>query len=418
MNIFQYMTRDEIKNRINELDNELRTCSGARLAEIEQEIRSASEALEAGNYRHMPDDDGEWRPEKRSVSPIGPTQILATYGLAAGQVALEGRDLQEKREQRGADLRAGRAVEFGLDELQLRAVTVASGNLVAPTVTAPVLGEGFNEVSSLVDLVNAPSFPGAESYKKGFVVGYGEGGYTGETEEAEDAEPVFDYVSTGKYRITAYAEVSSAAANLDNPNYQNEVLKAMQIALRKKLARQILIGRGPAHEELTGIFHAPGNVVPASSDLELATIDENTLDQLVFGYGGDESLEGGTWLILNKKDLAAFAQIRGTDGKKLYKITIDDNGNTGAISSDESFAVRFVINSACPSLADAQPGQYCMAYGKPLGYEMPLFSPLVVEKSTDYKFRQGMVAFRGEVFVGGTPAAFKVFRRVKKATGA
>ena len=418
MNIFQYMTKEEIRNRINELDNELRTCSGARLAEIEQEVRAANEALEAGNYRHMPDDDGEWRPEKRSVSPIGPARILATYGLAAGQVALEGRDLQEKREQRGADLRAGRAVEFGLDELQLRAVTVASGNLVAPSVTSPVVGEGFNEVSSLVDLVNAPIFPGAESYKKGFIVGYGEGDYTGETEEAKVAEPVFDYVSTGKYRITAYAEVSSAAANLDNPNYQNEVLKAMQIALRKKLARQILIGRGPTYEELTGIFHAPGNVIPASSDLELATIDENTLDQLVFGYGGDESLEGGTWLILNKKDLAAFAQIRSTDGKKLYKITIDDNGNTGAISSDESFAVRFVINSACPSLADAQPGQYCMAYGKPLGYEMPMFSPLVVERSADFKFRQGMVAFRGEVFVGGTPAAFKVFRRVKKAAGA
>lgn len=418
MNVFQYMTKDEIKNRINELDNELRTCSGARLAEIEQEIRSASEALEAGNYRHMPDDDGEWRPEKRSVSPIGPARILATYGLAAGQVALEGRDLQEKREQRGADLRAGRAVEFGLDELQLRAVTVASGNLVAPTVTSPVLGEGFNEVSSLVDLVNAPVFPGAESYKKGFVVGYGEGDYTGETEEAKVAEPVFGYVSTGKYRITAYAEVSSAAANLDNPNYQNEVLKAMQIALRKKLARQILIGRGPTYEELTGIFHAPANVVPANYDLELATIDNNTLDQLVFGYGGDEGVEGGTWLILNKKDLAAFAQIRSTGGEKLYRITIDPNGNTGTISSDESFAVRFVINSACPSLADAQPGQYCMAYGKPLGYEMPLFSPLVVEKSTDYKFRQGMVAFRGEVFVGGTPAAFKVFRRVKKAAGA
>ena len=416
MNFYKYMTKDEIRSRINELEAELKTCSGARLAEIEQEIRAANEALNTGNYRRAEDDDDKGV-EKRSASPIGPTQILATYGLATGQVTLEGRDLQEKREQRGADLRAGRAVEFGLDELQLRAVTVASGNLVAPTVTSPVVGEGFNEVSSLVDLVNAPIFSGAESYKKGFIVGYGEGGYTGETEEAKDAEPVFDYASTGKYRITAYAEVSSAAANLDNPNYQNEVLKAMQVALRKKLARQILVGRGPAHEELTGIFHAPENVIPADYDLELATIDENTLDQLVFGYGGDEGIEGGTWLILNKKDLAAFAQIRGTDGKKLYRITIDPNGNTGAISSDESFAVRFVINSACPSLLDAELGQYCMAYGKPLGYEMPLFSPLVVEKSTDYKFRQGMVAYRGEVFVGGTPAAFKVFKRVKKATG-
>src|SRR5690554_1142877 len=110
MNFYKYMTKDEIRSRIDELEAELKTCSGARLEEIEQEIRAASEALETGNYRRLDDDDKGI--EKRFASPIGHTQILATYGLATGQVALEGRDLQEKREQRGADLRAGRAVEF------------------------------------------------------------------------------------------------------------------------------------------------------------------------------------------------------------------------------------------------------------------------------------------------------------------
>ena len=57
-----------------------------------------------------------------------------------------------------------------------------------------------------------------------------------------------------------------------------------------------------------------------------------------------------------------------------------------------------------------------MAYGKPVGYEMPMFSELVVERSTDYKFKSGMVAYRGECYVGGTPAAFKVFKRVKKVS--
>ena len=166
----------------------------------------------------------------------------------------------------------------------------------------PTLAPAFNEVSSLVDPVNAPAVIGAESYSKGFIAGYGKGDYKGEVEDAASAEPTFDYASTGKYRMTAYAEISSAVASLNNPAYQDEVMKGIRIALRKKLARQILIGGGPAADELTGIFNAPAKVIPADYDYELKSIGADTLDELVFGYGGDEGLEGGTWLILNKKD--------------------------------------------------------------------------------------------------------------------
>ena len=424
MNIFQYMTRDEIEARVSQLEKELGNCTRERLAEINKELRQAAETLEDANYR-----DSEVRREPgpitgaqilatygvRSSAPAGELREIATYQVGDGRAALEGRAVNEKHEQRGADLKAGRAVEFGLDEIQLRAVTIASETLVAPSVTSPTLAPAFNEVSSLVDLVNAPLLVGAESYSKGFVKSYGAGDYKGEIAEAADAEPIFDYASTGKHRITAYAEISSAVATLNNPNYQNEVMKGMRIALRKKLAQQILIGGGPTAEELTGIFNAPASVIPADSDLTIKAIGADTLDDLVFGYGGDESLEGGTWLILNKKDLAAFAKLRDANGqKKLYNITIDANGNTGTISSENSYAVRFVINSACPSLSEAAVGDYVMAYGKPLGYEMPMFSPLTVERSTDFQFKKGMVCFRGEVFVGGTPAAFKVFTRVQK----
>ncbi len=410
MNFYRYMTKAEIEERISSLDAELKNCSKERLAEIDNEIRAANEALKSGNYRQE-----EGTNETRVSGPIGHTQILAAYGLGAGQAITEDRDLQGKYEQRGADLKAGKAVTFGLDEIQLRAVTVASETLVAPSVTSPTLAPAFNEVSSLVDLVNAPLLVGAESYSKGFIKSYGTGDYKGEVAEAASAEPEFDYASTGKHRITAYAEISSAVASLNNPNYQNEVMKGMRIALRKKLAQQAIIGGGPTVEELTGIFNAPANVIPAGSDLKIKAIGADTLDDLVFGYGGDESLEGGTWLILNKKDLAAFAKLRDANGqKKLYNITIDANGNTGTISSENSYAVRFVINSACTPLAEATAGDYCMAYGKPQGYEMPMFSPLTVERSTDFQFKKGMVCFRGEVFVGGTPAAFKVFTRVQK----
>lgn len=324
----------------------------------------------------------------------------------------------EQMEQRGANLRDRKTVTFGLDELtEFRAVTIGSGKLVVPTHTSNSLNPAFNEVSSIVDVVNAIPLIGGESYKKGFIVGNGEGGYTTETADYADADPVTDFVTIGKAKITAYSEITDEAYKLPEVMYQDMVRKGIEIALRKKVAKQAIIGAGGTNE-ITGIFHAPANVIPTASDVSIAAIDENTLDKLVFGYGGSEDVEGGAYLFLNKTDLAAFNSMRDANGsKKLYKITIDQNGNTGTISSDESFSVRYIINSACPALSDTgtATGTYCMAYGKPQSFEMPLFSDVTVEESRDFKFKSGQICYRGSVWVGGNVASYKGFIRVKKA---
>jgi hypothetical protein len=131
-------------------------------------------------------------------------------------------------------------------------------------------------------------------------------------------------------------------------------------------------------------------------------------------YGGDEEVEGDACLILNKKDLAVFAALRSSDGKRIY--TIKKNGNTGTISSDGSFDIKFIINSACPalSLAETQENTYCMAYGKMVAYELPIFSELTVEESRDFKFKSGHVCYRGSVWIGGNVAMYKGFTRIKK----
>ena len=255
---------------------------------------------------------------------------------------------------------------------------------------------------------------GGESYEKGFVVGYGEGDYTTETGNYTETDPAMDYVSIGKAKITAYTEMSDESIKLPNINYQSLVARNISIALRKKIARQIMAGAGTANT-ITGIFNAPAKVIPTASDLGISEIDADTLDNIVFGYGGDEDIEGGAYLILNKADLAAFAAIRGSDGKKLYNIKL--NGNTGTISSDGSYAVRFIINSACPALSASGTAvdAYCMAYGMPAVYEMPMFSPVEVMESREYKFRTGQIAFRGTVWVGGNVGAYKGFVRIKKS---
>lgn len=357
--------------------------------------------------------------EQRSAVPsfaLGGTQIVGSFPVGGGQEQ-RSTEMIQKYEQRGSDLKNKKVVTFDLQEIpEFRALTIGSGDLVVPKHTSTTLNDTFGQVSSLVDVVNSVPLMGGESYEKGFVVGYGEGDYTSETGDYTNADPVTDYVSIGKAKITAYTEMSDESIKLPNADYQAVVMKNVTTAIRKKMARQLIAGAGGANA-ITGIFHAPVNVIPVASDISISEIDESTLDKIVFGYGGDEEIEGGAYLILNKKDLAAFAAVRGTTGRKLYTITL--NGNTGTISSDNSYSVNFILNSACPILSDAATADeaYCMAYGMPHCYEMPIFSPLTVEESRDYKFRSGQIAFRGAIWVGGNTAMYKGFVRIKKDAG-
>ena len=55
-----------------------------------------------------------------------------------------------------------------------------------------------------------------------------------------------------------------------------------------------------------------------------------------------------------------------------------------------------------------------MAYGPLSNYELATFSETEVKRSTDSKFKEGMIAHRGVVFVGGNVAAHNGFLRIKK----
>ena len=56
-----------------------------------------------------------------------------------------------------------------------------------------------------------------------------------------------------------------------------------------------------------------------------------------------------------------------------------------------------------------------MAYGNLRNYKLVEFSPVEVERSEEYKFKEGMIAHRGEVFVGGNVVRKNGFLRIKKA---
>ncbi|MBU7320282.1 phage major capsid protein [Paenibacillus oleatilyticus] len=359
------------------------------------------EAHEGDEFRSMP--NGKFR-------PLG----SFAYGDHNNEAQRE-KELNERYEERGAYLKEGRAVTFTVDEFpEFRAVTVGGGTLVTEKKYKPDLAPKFNEISSLIDVVNAVPLIGGESYTAGFEVSDGEGDYTLEDGNYADADPAFDYVTLNKAKITAYSEITDETKKLPNIDYQSRVAMSIGRALRKKITRQILVGSGGANS-LTGIFNAPAKVIPTATDISIAAIDADTLDRIVFGYGGPEDVEGGAFLVLNKNDLAAFAAIRSTTGEKLYEITLD--GNVGTISASRSYKVPFLLNSAAPqmSAAGTASGTHCMAYGFPAAYELPVFSQITVEESRDYKFKSGQIAYRGSVWAGGNVTMHKGFVRVKKS---
>jgi HK97 family phage major capsid protein len=290
-----------------------------------------------------------------------------------------------------------------------RAVTVGSSSIVLPKHQATDIRPTFNEVSTLIDRVTVKPLNGGESFTQPYVKGYGTGDYTAEEADAVSAEPTFGYADMIKAKITAYAEDTEELQKLPAANYDAEVMKGITVASRKKLSREILVGTG-ATNRLAGIFSTAATAIDAATDLGISSITADTLDDIIFSYGGDEDVEDAAVLILNKKDLKAFAKLRTTDGKKVYNVV--SQGNSGTIDG-----VPFIINSACKAVSDAATttGQYSMAYGPLSNYMLTVFSDMEVTRSTDYKFKQGMIAHKGVVFAGGNVVSKNGFLRVKKA---
>ena len=295
----------------------------------------------------------------------------------------------------------------GVDLKEKRTIVVSSDEILLPNHVDTSLAEvPYAEVSTLVDKVKVVNLNGGETYTKAFVKNHGEAGLTGEGEAYAETEPVFGYCTVTKVKVTAYTEITEELEKLPAIQYQSEVLKNINISLRKKISQQILKGAGTSNT-FTGIFSDKAVALADASPLSITTITETTLDDIIFAYGGDEEVEGGAVLILNKNDLRAFAKLRTAEGRKVH--TIDYN----ACTID---GIPYVINSNCSALSDTSTteGSYCMAYGALENYEVPVFSPVEIAKSTDYKFKDGIVCYKSSVFTGGNVVGYNGFLRIKK----
>lgn len=369
MNMEELETRSaEIRDLVKEPD--------ANLEELEKEADEIAQRMK------------QFKEEQRRRS------IAAKVAGGAGTPA-ENPTVQSGDEARAAKFYETRRGTFSCEET--RSTLMSSGNLVAPTGVSGINDIVGAKVSSIIDLVSVVNCEGMSSNKIAYVdEDIDAADDQTEGEEGTEHEPTFKSVTITPTSALVMSYISKQVRKQSPLQYEAKVRAQSMIALRKKAA--MVVTAGLKASELVDTVNGK------TDGTKKGVIDATTLRTIALAYGGDESVVGGAVLFLNKKDLMAFGDVRGTNEKKpIYEITPDSgNPNTGVIK-DGGLSVRYCINSNMAvfnGTAQTAAPQKTMFYGVPSCIELDLFSAYEIAVSEDFKFSKAMDSIRGDVELG------------------
>lgn len=329
--------------------------------------------------------------------------------LHAPKFGTDRKDLTEM----GKMLAAGERVKISILDtiagLRQNAGTLASGPIVSPQGGGSEIHDGFaSQVSSLIDMVNTVNLRGVGSWDEPYVVTDMEAQsgkiQTNSGKARTESNPTFAKAKLAAYEATTTSFIDRKISQLSPADYAARIQVMALRALRRKVNNLIINGDGQASPDMFGILNAKNTVGSAifATLADVTAINENTLNSLVFGYGGDEAVGGNARLLLTKKNLQAFGALRGTNEKqRLYKITPDKgNPNIGTIE-DGGMIVPYIITSAI--------GDTKLAYGDPANYMLAMFDDYVIRTDDSVKAVERMLAILGDVSVGGNLTVDKGF---------
>lgn len=356
-------TKAELKKIRDDLDKVI--------GEIEEAEKAQEEAL-AGETSGG--DDGEARSRRRSVQ---------RYDIrAAAEFQRTGkRTYKDVRK----FLRAG-----------LTPVLSSSAGVIGPTVVGGI-NDPVGGPSALIDLLKMTELEGNAVYKVAVMTADSTANTFTEGNAPTESEPTFAEVSLTPSNVGTLAYVSRMIRKQSPLNYEEKVNESARRALRKKLTGMAV----------TAITASTLNDLFALSAASTATtgaalFDQNLLSNIILAYGGDENVEGAAVLFLNKKDLKAFAAVRGTNEYlPVYSIIPDAaTPSTGIIKDNNGLSCRYCLCSDVTALSDlalATTAKKTMFYGNPQAAELALWGGFDVDVNEGYKFGEGLLTVRGEV---------------------
>lgn len=300
--------------------------------------------------------------------------------------------LEERAEKLVADKR------LAIDATEVRAQLVSSGTIATPTPVSGIYDAAGAKYSSIIDMVRVEDWSLAGAHEVAYVAADAAAAAAlTEGQNAASKEPTFAYITISPTEYACYSEISRKVTKLSPVNYLAKVNEEAFWSLRKAAA-----GACVAALQSSTICTT---VTAALNASDKGVIDATTLRNIVLNYGGSEAVVGEAVLFLNKTDLIAFGDVRGTNEKgAVYEIIPDaSNPNTGVIK-DGGLAVRYCICSGLTACAGTDQSSSAaiptMFYGSPDSLELDLFSPYEIEVSTDAGFKALMLAVRGTVMLG------------------
>ena len=277
-----------------------------------------------------------------------------------------------------------------MDAPAMRSVLLSGGTLATPTKVS-----GINDLPgtpcSIVDMVTVEDCTGMSADKVALVTVDSSASANTEGSAASSSDPTFAYVSITPSTYSLVSYVSNEIQRQSPLNYTEKVKASAVKALRRKAASVITTAA------ITSTY---------CDEIIASQVTATTLRTIVTTYGADEEVVGNGVLFLNKTDLIAFGDVRGTNEKKaVYEITPDaSNPNIGVIK-DGGLSVKYCINPNCTALTGTTNSSTTatlptMFYGVPSALKLDLFGAMEIKASEDYKFAEDLLAVLGKASFG------------------
>ena len=374
---------NEIQARKAELANAVNEADEARMTEIEAEVAAL---------------------EKEELELRRKLDVTSRLKVTEPSVKVTA-EAEERAAQFMKDKKTRIKVDDTINAIQNRSTLISGGTLATPTQVS-----GINDInngeSTIIDMVFVDNCEGMGTDRVAYVSAGMTAAAQTEGSAASSSDPTYAYVDITPSSLAVYSQISKQAKKQTPLKYEDKTKALALQSLRAKATDAVIVTKLKASTLVDEVV-AP---LDANHKGKLAA---DTLRKLVLSYGGDEFSGGQGVLFLNKTDLIALGDIRGTNEKKaVFEIIPDVNPNTGIIK-DGGMSVKYCICSAltaCEGTLYSSTGkQRTMFYGYPKNFKLDLFSDYEVRVSEDFAFTSLMDTIVGDVEVGGDVVVKKGF---------
>lgn len=369
-----------------------------RLAALDEEVRGAEEVEAVEKATEEKKQLLERKAELEELEARKSAALEINSGEVSAKVVEERKEEEmNEREQRAQVLHDTGKMSIPTEET--RSILVSSGTVATPTQVG-----GINDMIGggnvgVLDLVYVENCEGMGTHRVAYVSAESASAASQTEGSAVTAkEPTFGYIDITPGSIGCYAQISKQTKKQSPLQYEAKVTSLAVKSLKKSAVALIA-----TKLQASTLVQVEAATVDANKK---GVINDQTLRKIAFAYGGTDEIDGGAVLFLNKSDLVAFGDVRGTNEKKaVYEITPDgQNPNMGTIA-DGGLVVKYCILSGLTAAAGTTQSQSAatptMFYGNPKNFELDLFSNYEVKVSEDFAFTSLMDTIVGDAEIGG-----------------